>query len=202
MPAVLRFMPSLYYAPGQHFPAMVAAITDSRDCFLGVHRTWLNEHPDGRVTKAPVDEPKKTLGPWTGGSIKLWPGAGGDDWNHMRMGTSVVIAEGIEDGLSAIAGASIVFPAQRRGSPQVPVSVRNLPVIAAVSAVNLGVLELPAQVARVVILQQRDPPGSTAARQVAAGIAKLQAAGLEVLLLPVPAWPGIKDLNDLVRQLA
>jgi len=29
----------------------------------------------------------------------------------------------------------------------------------------------------------------------------VEAQGLEILLLPPPAWAGIKDLNDLLRTL-
>jgi hypothetical protein len=200
-PAALRYMPSLWYGPGRRFPAMVAAITDGHGEFCALHRTWLQPRPDGGIGKAAVDEPKKTLGNYRGGSIKLWRGRSGKPWLNMPMGSTVVLSEGVEDALSALVGAEIDFPA-RRGRPAPPaVPISELRVIAAVSGDNIAALDLPSQVARLVILQQRDPPGSPAAVKLDAAITRFEEQGIEVLLLPPPAWAGIKDLNDVMRTL-
>jgi hypothetical protein len=78
------------------------------------------------------------------------------------------------------------------------VPVSELRVIAAVSLSNIGALVLPAQVARLVILAQRDPAGSQAALTLDRVIKRLEAQGLEILLLPPPAWSGVKDIADLM----
>ena len=199
-PAALRLASSLKAAPGQHCPAMVAAISDGTGQFCAIYRTFLQRQGEV-VTKAPVDIVKRTLGAYAGGSIKLWRGRSGKEWLHMPMGSTVVIAEGIEDALSALVGTAITFPVRHRALVMQPVPVSDLRVIAAVSLSNIGALVLPAQVARVVILAQRDAAGSKAALALDTGIKKLQAQGLEILLLPPPAWDGVKDLNDLVRTL-
>ena len=67
---------------------------------------------------------------------------------------------------------------------------------------NIAALELPCQVERLVLLQQRDPPGSPAAHKLAAIVGKIENQGIEVLLAPPPAWAGVKDLNDVVRVLS
>jgi hypothetical protein len=199
-PAALRYAPALTYARGQRFPAMVAAVTDGAARFIAIHRTFLEIHPNGSVTKAPVPDPKKSLGPLRRGSIKLWRGAGDMPWVNMRMGSVVVAGEGIEDSLAALVGAEIALPGYPPGLGVVP--VRNLRVIAAVSLDNFAVLDLPAQVAQLVFLAQRDPPGSPAAKRLAAAVAQLKSVGLEVRLLRLPSWPGLKDVNDLVRRIA
>jgi hypothetical protein len=199
-PAALRYAPSLWYGDGRRFPAMVAAISGDRGEFLAVHRTFLELQPDDRVTKAPVLDPKKTLGSYRGGSIKIWRGRSERPWLQMEMRSTVVIGEGIEDALSALVGAEIAFPVRGR-RPAAPVPARQLRVVAAVSLDNLGALELPCQVDRVVLLAQRDAPGSPAARALAAAVRWFEARAITVLLLPPPAWPGVKDLNDALRTL-
>ena len=64
----------------------------------------------------------------------------------------------------------------------------QLRTIVAVSGSNIGPLVLPAQVARIVILAQRDRAGSAAERTLRRAIDRLQGQGIEVLLLPPPAW--------------
>jgi hypothetical protein len=196
-PAALRFAPSLWAGPGLRLPAMVAAISDGAGRFVAIHRTFLQRQGDV-VIKAPIDGVKRTLGSYAGGSIKLWRGRSGKDWLHMPMGSTIVCAEGIEDALAGLIGASIVFPARAGGFAGAAVPLSELRVIAAVSLANIGNLVLPAQVSRLVILAQRDPPGSSAARMSEGVIRRLEAQGVEVLLLPPPAWGGIKDLADLV----
>ena len=201
-PAALRYVPSLWQAPGRRFPAMVAAITDGAGEFRALHRTWLESQPDGRVTKAPIAEPKKTLGLYRGGSIKLWRGGSGAPWANMPMHSTVVCAEGVEDALSAVVAAEIGFPGRLPGIVSAPVAVSRLRVIAAVSLDNIAALELPCQVERLVLLQQRDPPGSPAAHKLAAIVAKIEGQGIEVLLAPPPAWAAVKDLNDTLQALS
>ena len=200
-PAALRYAPSLWQAPGRRFPAMVAAITDGAGEFRALHRTWLEQQRDGVVTKALIAEPKKTLGLYRGGSIKLWRGGSGAPWANMPMHSTVVCAEGIEDAISAVVAAEIGFPGRLPGTVSGPVAVSRLRVIAAVSLDNIAALELPCQVERLVLLQQRDPPGSPAAHKLAAIVGKIENQGIEVMLAPPPAWGGIKDLNDVVRVL-
>jgi hypothetical protein len=199
-PAALRFAPSLWAGPGLRCPAMIAAISDGAGRFIAVHRTFLQRQGD-IVTKAPIEVPKRALAAYAGGSIKLWRGRSGKDWLHMPMGSTIVAGEGVEDALSALVGAEIAFPVRHRAFSAQPMAVSELRVIAAVSLANIGALDLPSQVARLVILAQRDPAGSEAARVLRAVIKRLEAQGIEILLLPPPAWIGVKDLNDLVRTL-
>ena len=176
-PAALRYVPSLFYSKKERFPAMVAAITDSRGEFLAVHRTWLSPQPDGSVVKAAVAEPKKTLGPYRGGAIRLWRGDSAKPWANMPMHSTIVIGEGIEDALTAMIGADIAFPGRRPGVVSAPVAVSKLRVIAAVSIDNMAAIELPPQIDRVVILQQHDQPGSSAARKLDTIIQSHRGAG-------------------------
>jgi len=92
----------------------------------------------------------------------LWRGNSGKPWLTMPTGSTVVVAEGVEDALSALVGAEIAFPARHRAVAPRPVPVSELRVIAAVSLANIGALDFPAQAARLVILAQRDPVGSAA----------------------------------------
>src|SRR3954467_1630307 len=71
----LRFHPSLWNKETKrHWPALVAAIVDPNGRMVAVHRTWLM--PDGSG-KAPLRDPKMTLGRYAGGMIPLWRGASG-----------------------------------------------------------------------------------------------------------------------------
>ena len=85
VPPTLRFHGQLrHWRNGGYWPAMVAAITDKDDHFLGVHVTWL----DGR-RKAPVDPVKMSLGPINHGSIRLG-----------EPGPAILVGEGIETSMS------------------------------------------------------------------------------------------------------
>jgi len=90
VPATLRYHPGLLHSPtGLVLPAMVAAVTNwpSRDV-TGVLRTFLRM--DGG-DKAPVSEPKMTLGPLGVGAVRLAPAQ-----------PAIGLAEGIETALSAM----------------------------------------------------------------------------------------------------
>lgn len=84
----LRFHPRCYYrAPEgrQTWPALIAAVTDSKGMVTGVHRTWL----DLAGGKAPVDQPRRALGHLAG--------------NGVRFGTvtdTMLAAEGLETALA------------------------------------------------------------------------------------------------------
>jgi hypothetical protein len=95
----LRFHPRLWNAETQRFyPAMVAAIIGPEGQSLAAHRTWLVEDEDGRVIKAPLKSPKKTLGNFTpeGGCIRLLH----PNWREATDRDVLAISEGIEDGLT------------------------------------------------------------------------------------------------------
>jgi putative DNA primase/helicase len=87
-PPTLRFHPSLpHRASGTAWPAMVGIVTLDRT-ILGVHRTWLTRDGSG---KASIEEPKMTLGPISGGAVRLGPAT-----------EKLMVTEGIENALSVM----------------------------------------------------------------------------------------------------
>ena len=176
-PRALRFHPSLWNAETErHWPALVAAIVDPNGRMVAVHRTWLM--PDGSG-KAPLRDPKMTLGRYTGGVIPLWRGASGKPLNDTPEGETIIFTEGIEDGLTGTLGT----PEYR--------------VAAAVSLENMASIPLPPAIATVIIAAQNDPPGSPAAHALDRAVARFLAEGRRVKIARPP--PGVKDLNDLLR---
>ena len=182
----LRYHPGIWNGESRrHWPAMVAAIVDPAGKTVAAHLTWLEIRGDGRVTKAPLANPKMTYGGWKGGAIRLWRGASGKPWKEAPAGDRLVITEGIEDGLSCAAAAP-----ERR-------------VIAAVNLSNIANLVIPAAIAETVIAAQNDPwwhdglsRPHPAGRGLDRAIRALAAQGKVVLLARSPRG---KDFNDLVR---
>jgi putative DNA primase/helicase len=94
VPPTIKFHPSLKHAPtGLVLTAMVAAVQASDRRIVGVHRTFLRA--DGR-DKAPVSEAKLTLGPVSGGAVRLAAAA-----------AEIAVAEGIETALSFMQATGI-----------------------------------------------------------------------------------------------
>lgn len=194
-PGSLRFLASCRYhhidqQTGEviegDWPAMLASVTSRRGEMIACHRTWLAIAQDGRWDKAPVPKPKKVLAEFGGGWIPIWSGAGArggkaGPLSQAPAGTTVYITEGIEDALSVAA----LLPEAR--------------VLAAISLSNLASVDLPPQVARVVIVGDQDAnPEARAAldRAVAAHRKAGRACGL---------WlnaHGGKDINDALRAAA
>jgi putative DNA primase/helicase len=134
----LRFLPDHRHAPtGTTWPVLLAAVTDPLTGELrAVHRTFLAR--DGRG-KAPVESPKRTLGPIAGAVIRL---------ADPEAGKPLVIAEGIESAASA--GLILGCPAW-----------------AAIAAGNLTRIDLPPAVVEVVIAADADPVGQREAERAA-----------------------------------
>ena len=133
--AALRFRADTPHPAGGRLPALIALIQDVRGNPLAVHRTFLRR--DGS-DKAEAEPQKATLGPFSGGAIRLDP-----------IAPRLAIGEGIES--SASAGRLL-----------------GLPAWAAIAAGNLArSLALPTQVKAVVIAADADPAGERAAREAA-----------------------------------
>lgn len=132
----LRFHCGCYYrdyATGRTliFPALIAAVTDLDGVITGVQRTWLD--PAG-VGKAPVADPRRSMGVLLGNGIRL----------GFNAGTPIkVMAAG--EGLETVASLRTVVP--------------SLPMIAATSANHLAALDLPARCARIYIAADADAAG-------------------------------------------
>ena len=87
--AVLRFHSSAAYRSQfgfEHYPALLAAVTDHAGAFIGIQRTYLDHHAP---RKADVEDPRRTLGQVGGGAIRL------DD-----TGDTLAVGEGLETMLS------------------------------------------------------------------------------------------------------
>lgn len=176
-PRSLRYVPRLHNAEsGESWPAMVAAVFDHEGNFLAVHRTWLQVQDDGRVTKAPLVEPKMTLGRYKGGFVALWRGASGKPLKDAPAGEILDVTEGIEDGLSV----AVACPESR--------------VFAGINHHNIANIVVPAGIIGLRIWQQNDAPGSDAAIALEKVKAKVLAKGKRVFVARVPA--GWKDVNE------
>ncbi len=173
--------------PGVKMPAMLTAIAlGSR--IIDCHRTYLACGPDG-WTKAPLPDAKKVLTDYTGGSIRLSSGLGprggkGCPLSECPPGTRVFIAEGIENGLSAIILRHLAgLPPAR--------------VLAAGSIWNLGQIELPANVSEVTLAADNDT--NLQARAALAEAVKAHQTKGRVARVWRSRIPG-EDLNDALRR--
>jgi hypothetical protein len=182
-PGCLGFDPELYCKEaGMKLPAMVAAIVNVAGSHIATHRTWLAPNGRGGWGKADLEEPKKVLGRFIGGFIPLWKGeAAGRSMAELPAGTDVYASEGIEDGLT------------------VAMAKPQLRVVAGVTLGNLGQIQLPDQVGKLVIIGQRDTHPKTL-EALERAIGAQQDRGREVWLTPPPA--GAKDVNEaLMKEL-
>jgi hypothetical protein len=174
-PKALRYHPALWNGEAQqNLPALLAAIVDHAGIFLGVHRIWIARDQDGEWRKAPLKNPKMARGRIAGGHVPLWRGASGLALDQAPHGETVAISEGIETGLA------------------VAIACPELRVVAAVSLSNLGTVQLPATVARVILLADEDDnePARLALQRAAALHVQ---AGREVRIARPPVG---KDFND------
>jgi DNA primase len=158
LPDTIRFARLRYGRRGPLYPVLVALITDVGNRPMGIQRTYLAA--DGRG-KADVPKAKLSLGRVTGGAIRLGPD-----------GTKVVVTEGLEDGLTLLAGL-------------------ELPVWAAAGCGNLPTMRFPSEVREIVIGSDNDPSGQAEAAKAAERHAS---AGLAVRIIRPAAT--YKDFND------
>ena len=137
----LRFHPACYYrqtddSEPQTLPALLAAITDVHGNITAVQRTWLDpEQP----TKAPIEDPRRSLGPQLGGGVRLG-----------LIRDVVTVGEGLETVLSLRSACA------------------RMPLLAGLSASHLAALELPSGLRRVYIARDHDPAGRRAEARLCA----------------------------------
>jgi len=137
----LRFHPGCYYrdlvtGEMQPLPALIAAVTSLDGCITGLQRTYLSSglDPSGKVGKAQIADPRRSLGHLLGNSI----------WLGLDPGTPVpVMAAG--EGFETMASLRTVMPA--------------LPVAAATSANHLAGLTFPPGCRRLYIAADADAAG-------------------------------------------
>lgn len=179
-PRSLRYHPALWNSESQRtWPGLVAAITDAAGVHVATHRTWLTLQ-DGHWVKAPLVDPKMTLGRFAGGSIRLWRGASGLPLAKARTGETVVIAEGIETALS------------------VALACPDFRVLSAVSLANMGRLVLPPAITCVVIAADNDAGNDRAQTALQRAVDHFAAEGRTVKLA-MPDTPGT-DWNDVLQE--
>lgn len=209
-PGAIRFHPECYYVPEvreEHvdpesgevsfrrvkgkavkMPAMLTAIA-LQGRIIDCHRTYLQLGPQGWV-KADLPDAKKVFADYTGGSVRLCNGLGprggrGAALSQCPPGTRVFIAEGIENGLSAVMLRHLAGLEPER-------------VIAAGSIWNLGEVDLPANVSEVILAADNDQ-GEQPQAQLADAIEKHKRAG-RVVRVWKSRIPG-EDLNDALRRV-
>lgn len=138
IPPALRYLPNARHKEtGTSSAAMIAAVTRyPANRIIAVHRTFIRADGTG---KARVEPNKKTLGPVSGGAVRL-----------AKAGPVVAISEGIETGLSILVATRI-------------------PTWAALSAGGIKALVLPPLplASEVTIAADADPVGIAAAHDAA-----------------------------------
>jgi hypothetical protein len=181
VPAALRFHPTCFNAEaGQPMPAMLASITGGGGDMIAIHRTWLAQDAMGIWRKAALATPKKVMGGFVGGAIRLWRGGSGMPLDRAPQGEAVALAEGIETALSV----AVVMP--------------ELRVMAAVSVGNLANVVLPSAVGTVILCADDDGDNAASAAALDRAVSTFVAQGRDVrIALP----PSGKDFNDALREI-
>jgi hypothetical protein len=182
-PRALRWAPDCLAMPEDvRIPAMLANIS-ARGGMIACHRTYLdgtagawvkafrNQTRDGHPVSA-----KRVLGKYAGGSIRLTKGASGKSLAEAPKGEWIVIAEGIENALSA----ALVRP--------------DLRCLAAVALGNIANVELPEdRIGGVYIVADNDKKPN-AAQALDRAMDRYAARGIEPVI--VRANADYKDFND------
>lgn len=179
-PGALRYHPAIWCGDVRRpLPAMLGAICGPTGKLSAIHRTWLAQGPDGTWVKASVETPKKVLGGFAGGSIRLWRGASGKALALAPEGEAAVIAEGIETGLSV----AIACPERR--------------VLCAVSLSNMGRIQVPDAIREIIIAADNDT-GNESARQALDAACRQFIAQGRTVRIAMPENRG-RDWNDVIR---
>lgn len=177
-PRSLRFHPALFNRElGRAWPALLAAVCSAAGQHVGVHRTWLARAEAGVWHKAPLRDPKMTLGSVGGGTIRIWRGATRRPLAHATPGDTVAIAEGIETALS------------------VAIACPELRVLSAVSLGNLARVVLPPTIGTVIVCADNDEKDA-ARRALDRAVQHFLDDGRIVRIARAPVG---KDFNDTLR---
>lgn len=179
LPRAIRYASACRYDAARSFPAMVTAVTDAQGEMIAVHRTYLERAKPFRWGKAGVRDPKRVLGGFRGGFVRLARGKSGRPLKDAPPDDEIVITEGIEDGLTI----ALARPASR--------------VLCAVSLGNIQNVRLPAQCRDVVLAADNDAPGSAAAGALRRAVDVLTGQGRSVRIVHSPKG---KDFNDFWRE--
>ena len=181
-PRSLRFHPGLWNREsGRDWPALVAAVVSRAGEHVATHRTWLAQDRDGIWRKAPLREPKMSLGRTAGATIRLWRGASGKPLRDAPEGDTVAIAEGIETALS------------------VAIACPELRVLCAVSLGNLQRIALPPAVRTVILCADDDGDNERARAAFDWAVQHFLADGRSVRIARPPIG---KDFNDTLQAAA
>lgn len=179
----LRYHPTCWNSEaGENLPAMVAAIVNPMTGeHVATHRTWLaKDHRLGWI-KAPLGQPKKSVGHVKGGVIALTRGHYTRALPRPGPREGCVIAEGIEN---ALVGA-MLFPEWRA--------------LAAVSVGNLPAIELPGKIRSVTLMKDRDGENVAVMETREAAYARWDLEGRKVEVWEPPE--GCHDAADYWRQV-
>ncbi|WP_407160826.1 toprim domain-containing protein [Bradyrhizobium sp. STM 3557] len=172
-------------------PALVACCTDGAGQIKAVHQTWLKPDGSDKAAIAPAPDgtaqpARKVLGEFGGCVIPLWRGDGHlsvREANENGLLQTLVLTEGVEDGLSALLAA----PQHRVWAM---ISLSNMANVAT---------RLPPCIDSVIVHRQNDWDKPAAVAAFERGLAALRASGRAVT--EVGAVYG-KDLNDTLRGAA
>lgn len=209
VPGCLRFCPDLWCEQlARNLPAMVAAIVNAKGEQIALHRTWLIERQDGWDRLREADAPKRTeigkpigldglpfdgkrvMGSWLGGTIRLWAGNRVDGktgevkrglpWPRVAHGSSIILCEGIETGLSLAAAMK-----ERR-------------IVAVISSAGFASVILPECFSDVTLALDRDDDNKVMKRVVENAVETLTAQRRAVRTVYPPE--GIDDWNDFINR--
>lgn len=158
IPPTIRFASLRYGQRGREYPCLVAAVSGDDGRLCGIQRTYLAD--DGRG-KAVVPKPKLSLGRVRCGAIRLAPAS-----------RSLVICEGLEDGLSLMEALGVS-------------------VWVSAGASNLPSMRLPDYVRDVAVGGDGDETGKAAAEKAAKALSE-RGHSVRVFFPNAPH----KDFND------
>lgn len=182
-PHSIRFAPECFFERHKstglklYMPAIVTAIHNANNEFVGVHRTFLEQ-----VNGVWRRKTKKVLGSFAGGAIRLWRGKTAAPIGKLNtlknldeIDETLIICEGIEDGLSI----AMACPEYR--------------IWTSISVSNLQNIEIPKGINQVIIAGDVDGDEAIATKQVNLAAENFMRAGK---IVKIARPQNAHDFND------